>query len=351
MIDYENVKTGGLNGISRLTSEDRVIIFYSENANRLTFDLHRRLMECPAQIEYREVTVGGHNALDFQLVTYLGYLIAQNPTGQYLIISYDRGFEYVVNFWRKDGLCIGLLPYLKDPSYALSKVIRGEYINGCGSDKAPKQEDAVVEFISDEEEEAAEEPVQQAVEELPAEEAPVEVVPAEEVPVEEAPAEETPVEEVSAEEPVLADPIAEEPVAEEASAEAPVEAAPVKETPAMKPAKKKTSAKKDAKQAEKKADHKSKTEKKPTDDSKADASKEKKQEEKSSRSTPSIAELKSILGDLAADDPEVRFVRNALEKYKTKLGLNNGLVKHFGNQRAGEIYQKVKPFMAQKKER
>ena len=37
MIDYENVKTGGLNGISRLTAEDKVIIFYSENANRLTF--------------------------------------------------------------------------------------------------------------------------------------------------------------------------------------------------------------------------------------------------------------------------------------------------------------------------
>ncbi|MBQ3003628.1 MAG: hypothetical protein IJD82_07845, partial [Clostridia bacterium] len=44
MIDYENVKTGGLNGISRLTEADRVIIFYSENANRITFDLHKRLM-------------------------------------------------------------------------------------------------------------------------------------------------------------------------------------------------------------------------------------------------------------------------------------------------------------------
>ena len=350
MIDYENVKTGGLNGISRLTSEDRVIIFYSENANRLTFDLHRRLMECPAQIEYREVTVGGHNALDFQLVTYLGYLIAQNPMGQYLIISYDRGFEYVVNFWRKDGLCIGLLPYLKDPSYALSKAIRGEYINGCGSDKAPKQEEAMVEFVSDEEDEAAEEPVQQAVEELPAEKAPVEEVPVEEIPVEETPVEEAPAEEIAAEEPV-AELIAEAaPVAEEAPAEVPVEAAPAEKAPAKKPAKKKTPAKKDAKPAEKKEEPKSKTEKKPADAPKADASKEKK-EEKTSRSTPSVAELKSILGDLAADDPEVRFVRNALEKYKTKLGLNNGLVKHFGNQRAGEIYQKVKPFVAQKKER
>ena len=41
MIDYENVKTGGLNGISRLTEADRVIIFYSENANRPCTDRSR----------------------------------------------------------------------------------------------------------------------------------------------------------------------------------------------------------------------------------------------------------------------------------------------------------------------
>ena len=334
MIDYENVKTGGLNGISRLTAEDRVIIFYSENANRLTFDLHRRLMECPAQIEYREVTVGGHNALDFQLVTYLGYLIAQNPTGQYLIISYDRGFEYVVNFWRKDGLCIGLLPYLKDPSYALSKVVRGEYINGCGSDKAPKQEDAVVEFISDEEEEG-EEPIQQAVEELPAEERPAEAAPTEETPVEELPAETAPVEDAPVEIAAAAEPPAEV---------APVEEAPVEKVPAKKPAKKKSSPKKAKEPAEKKEEPK-KAEEPPKEKA------EKKSDEKPSRSLPSVAELKELLGELVADDPEVRFVQTALERYKTKLGLNNGLVKHFGNQRAGEIYQKVKPFVAQKKER
>ncbi len=334
MIDYENVKTGGLNGISRLTAEDRVIIFYSENANRLTFDLHRRLMECPAKIEYREVTVGGHNALDFQLVTYLGYLIAQNPEGQYLIISYDRGFEYVVNFWRKDGLCIGLLPYLKDPSYALQKVVKGE--PGCGSDRAPKQEEAeepVVEFVSAEEE-AAEEPVQQAVEELPAEIA----VPAEE----HAPAEEILTQELAPvpmeEEPAL---VAEEP----APATAPVQEA----QPKKKPARKKPTPKKTA---EKQEQPKETAEPNPVkEEKKPEKNEEKKSEDKASRSLPTVGDLKALLVELVADDIEARFVRTALEKYKTKLGLNNALVKHFGNQRAGEIYQKVKPFVAQKKDR
>ena len=320
MIDYENVKTGGLNGISRLTAEDRVIIFYSENANRLTFDLHRRLMECPAKIEYREVLVGGHNALDFQLVTYLGYLIAKDPMGQYLIISYDRGFEYVVNFWRKDGLCIGLLPYLKDPSYALSRVVRGEI---CKADTAEEaEEEAVVEFVSSEE----------APEAVPVEiptEAPAaapEAVPAE-IPVEAPEAEPT--------EAPQEEPIQEAPKAEEAPQKPAKKAAPKKHT-----SKKPKVELKEAPAEEPKAEEPKAEEPKKQSAGKAPA-----------KEIPTVEALRELLGDLLADDPEARFVHSALEKYKTKLGLNNALVKNFGNQRAGEIYQKVKPFVNEKKKK
>lgn len=334
MIDYENVKTGGLNGISRLTAEDKVIIFYSENANRLTFDLHRRLMECPAQIEYREVLVGGHNALDFQLVTYLGYLIAKDPMGQYLIISYDRGFEYVVNFWRKDGLCIGLLPYLKDPSYALSKVVRGEIVRPEKEEESPEAKEAAEDAPENVAEEIPVEPAGEIPEETeegitvefyemteaPAEEVP-ETVPetAEEVPAEEA----APAEEVPAEEP----------------------AKPAKKSPA----KKKQTAKKPKAVLAEAPKEEPKAEPKKEEPKKEEPKKEEPKKDAPVSKLPSEEELKTLLGDLVADDPEVRFVKGALEKYKTKLGLNNALVKNFGNQRAGEIYQKVKPFVSNKK--
>ena len=324
MIDYENVKTGGLNGISRLTAEDKVIIFYSENANRLTFDLHRRLMECPAQIEYREVLVGGHNALDFQLVTYLGYLIAKDPMGQYLIISYDRGFEYVVNFWRKDGLCIGLLPYLKDPSYALSKVVRGEIVRPEKEEESPEAKEAAEDAPENVAEEIPEEPAGEIPEETE------EGITVEFYEMTEAPAEEAleAVPEIAAEVP------AEEAApAEEAPAEEP--AKPAKKSPAKK---KQTSKKPKAVLAEA-----------PKEEPKAEPKKEEPKKDAPASKLPSEEELKTLLGDLVADDPEVRFVKGALEKYKTKLGLNNALVKHFGNQRAGEIYQKVKPFASNKK--
>ena len=38
-----------------------------------------------------------------------------------------------------------------------------------------------------------------------------------------------------------------------------------------------------------------------------------------------------------------------IEKYKTKQGLNNALVRKFGNARGGELYQKLKPLIADKK--
>ena len=60
-----------------MTEEDTVCIFYSDNADSMTFDLHRKLNETKANIIYHKVAVGTKNALDFQLATYLGYLICE----------------------------------------------------------------------------------------------------------------------------------------------------------------------------------------------------------------------------------------------------------------------------------
>ena len=43
VVDFENVNSQGLNGIDRLDSTDQVIIFYSENADSMTFDLHEQI--------------------------------------------------------------------------------------------------------------------------------------------------------------------------------------------------------------------------------------------------------------------------------------------------------------------
>lgn len=104
LIDYENTGENGLEGIEDLESGGRVIIFYSENADKMSFDLHQRLRECRAGIEFKKIKTGKKNALDFQLATYLGYLIAKDGDSQFCIVSKDLGYEVLLEFWKEQGI-------------------------------------------------------------------------------------------------------------------------------------------------------------------------------------------------------------------------------------------------------
>ena len=101
LIDYENVNVEGFNGLSNCTENDYIKIFYTKGVETLTFGLHRRLSESKSKIEYYKVENGSKNALDFQLSSYLGYLISSNPNEKYYIVSKDKGYEILTNFWQK----------------------------------------------------------------------------------------------------------------------------------------------------------------------------------------------------------------------------------------------------------
>ncbi|MBR0400607.1 MAG: hypothetical protein IJH95_07345 [Mogibacterium sp.] len=111
LVDYENVNTQGLNGVNKLPKEDVVCIFYSENADSLTFGLHRRLNESKANIIFQRVEVGKKNALDFQLSSYLGYLIHENMGNpyDYYIVTQDRGYEVLVKYWERRKVNVSLV--------------------------------------------------------------------------------------------------------------------------------------------------------------------------------------------------------------------------------------------------
>ncbi len=109
LIDYENVRIHGLDGLSELTENDRVCIFYSDNADCLTFGLHFLLNEAKAEISYEKVEIGTKNALDFQLSSYLGYLISQNiedKAAEYFIVTADGGFSVLVNYWSRKNIIV-----------------------------------------------------------------------------------------------------------------------------------------------------------------------------------------------------------------------------------------------------
>ncbi len=102
LIDYENTKN--LIGINNLAAEDCVTIFYSSKANSLSFDVHKEILSSKAKIEYKFVNVGSQNALDFQLCSYLGYIIKQNENTEckIYIVSKDKGFAFVSSFWKNE---------------------------------------------------------------------------------------------------------------------------------------------------------------------------------------------------------------------------------------------------------
>ena len=101
LIDFENVSNRGFNGIERVGGKDAIILFYSEQRSTISITVHRKLEETKARKEYLPVKTGGKNALDFQLVTWLGYLIAQQPDEEYCIVSNDTGFDAAIDFWQK----------------------------------------------------------------------------------------------------------------------------------------------------------------------------------------------------------------------------------------------------------
>ena len=104
LIDFENVHSDGLKGIEKLERSDECYIFYSEHAGVLTFNMHKKITESRAKIYYVEAQVGMKNALDFQLLSYLGYMLRENPEATYCLISNDKAFELVSKFWQAKGV-------------------------------------------------------------------------------------------------------------------------------------------------------------------------------------------------------------------------------------------------------
>ena len=304
LIDFENVKSRGMEGVELLTEEDTVCIFYSDNADSMTFDLHRKLNETKANIIYHKVAVGTKNALDFQLATYLGYLICEQQREgihpNYFIVTKDNGFTSLMVYWKAQGV----------PVRIIRNLLWGK--NPVAEQNLLTEEENEAETVVTTAEDVAEQPQ----------------------PIQPEPAEET--KEPAQPEPEKAD-----------APEEPTQPEPVKETqePVQPDSRKKSNtrkksvAKTDDKTAEKKAAEKKPTEKKPA---------EKKPAEKKPAEEPDELTLavEKVLTDQTIVPQVVKFIR----QYKTKQGINNALNKEFkDSKRTSEIYSAIKPLIADKK--
>ena len=323
-----------------LAEEDTVCIFYSDNADSMTFDLHRKLNETKAQIIYHKVAVGTKNALDFQLATYLGYLICEQQREgihpDYFIVTKDNGFTSLMVYWKAQGVPVRITRNLlwgKNPTAEQNPAAEenAEEITGSVEQESVqallsvKEAEPVAAGSTEQETENAtavmtEEPKAEVDAEEIAEPAFVSVQILEE-PLPEIG------ESVGMEPENITDAVTQDVAAK--NVEEPAESA-------KKPARKKsnnTRKKSTAKTAEKKS-----TEKKTA---------EKAADKKAAEEPDELAQaVEKVLSDQTIVPQVVKFIR----QYKTKQGINNALNKEFkDSKRTSEIYSAIKPLIADKK--
>lgn len=109
-IDYENTKLHGLFGIEKLGRFDKVIIFYSENAQSITIDCMKSINDTKAKVTLEHAEIGRHDFLDFQLSSYLGYMVRKHSFADFFIVSADKGYECLESFWKNKGVNVNLIP-------------------------------------------------------------------------------------------------------------------------------------------------------------------------------------------------------------------------------------------------
>ena len=115
LVDYENVRTDGIKDLKGVQEGDAMVVFYSENCKSITLDVLDSIIALKLKYSSFKVKVGTKNALDFQLTSYLGYLIGQGGMDtNYYIVSDDKGFEVVADFWKEQGISVSCIS-LKEP--------------------------------------------------------------------------------------------------------------------------------------------------------------------------------------------------------------------------------------------
>ncbi len=98
MVDSENVGDVWVPLLVSSQSDDRVLVFYTQKSPHMNYENVRMLKETEKEAVFIKCFEGS-NALDFQLVTELGYRLREDADCEYVIVSNDTGFDAAVRYW------------------------------------------------------------------------------------------------------------------------------------------------------------------------------------------------------------------------------------------------------------
>ena len=100
LIDSENVGDFWIPLLELPVDRAELIVFYTKNSPHMSYDSLIKLKESDRKVTFIKC-YEGTNALDFQLCSELGFLIAQNPGDEFIIVTNDTGYDAAVKYWRR----------------------------------------------------------------------------------------------------------------------------------------------------------------------------------------------------------------------------------------------------------
>ncbi len=99
-IDSENVGDNWISLLDAITSEDELIVFFTQKSPHMNYKNVILLKQCDKKITFIECCEG-NNALDFQLCTELGYRMHELMDEEFIIVSNDTGFDAIIKYWKQ----------------------------------------------------------------------------------------------------------------------------------------------------------------------------------------------------------------------------------------------------------
>lgn len=98
LVDSENVGDIWVPLLVSSQPEDEILVFYTQKSPHMNYENVRMLKETEKEATFVKC-FEGNNALDFQLVTELGYRLREETECEYVIVSNDTGYDAVVRYW------------------------------------------------------------------------------------------------------------------------------------------------------------------------------------------------------------------------------------------------------------
>lgn len=137
LVDTENVGTAWKE-LLEIGDKNRILLFYTAKSPYISYpdlDFIRKYSDAFEMIE----CYPGKNGLDFQMVSYLGFLLKSAPKSEYILFSNDNGFDAVVKFWTDRNIRISRLSVARIHNEYLERHREPEAEDEPGESEVPGQ--------------------------------------------------------------------------------------------------------------------------------------------------------------------------------------------------------------------